>query len=788
MEKTPQISSKNNNRTRRRIGVFALLLGAVFALGTANVFAQTPPDDAKKPASPFAWTKKFTQLIAPDGNDVAETPEPPAVAPPRPDAERPRPPKPLPIPANVGAVLETPSLRALDAGISTFFAQTSGVEFAPLTALRLTPFRSALSALDFDAPAGVFVFCETVPPTPVLVLPVDDFPRFVKALGADAKKPDAAGRVRISKPLDAFAQPFGRGFAAVYLPENADAAARFLNAPAPTRPTPRLRPGLKTPFLTATLTPRGVAVLGDPRRPFWGELNAFLTANLGDNAGFPIAANLDAFRQKFQNDLAQVRIDVALDEYGTYISTQTEPNPRSPGARRLAAVPFASPVDFTADRFFYILPNAEAPISGQAELSPPLVADLPAPFNRLRRVEYSLNLPRVGELAAESWLFYLEVDDAKAFVRELTVPNAKKIGRYMGEKQASELGAQIFGNIAARRLERQTGRRRPPRNYVDPQAAAERGAALGALIGGAIGESAGEKEALKEFDFYGYKAYISDLETYTRQTAIMRADEQGKIPPKPIVLNGDRVLLGLAGELISGLETGALETGTRDAFFDSAFADERFADPTPLFARRSVNVILDERRLLVGLGNERFLRAALDNWNAVAAVERAIADAEKAAADAASRGEPLPPRPPVPVPRYAADVQDVDFPVNWRNLGAQIPADDEFNVLGAVRFSPVDAQIMGAWLRQNYFPTLPDFAPKTLPKGTPQTLWTSSVSGGREFVRGVVPNRTIADVVRTFCDGKTPFELILTPKKGRIAETSESSEADGELDFDFGDE
>ncbi len=753
-------------------------LAAVFFAATP-LFAFVPNDDspsppppaaptaepeskpAKRPAS-FDWALDVARFFAPTDSAKPQPSDAPAVAPPRSTA-----PKTFPRPESAAFVARTPSLRRFEDDLATFFQQTSGVEFRPLAALRATPFGGAVKALDFDAPAGLFLFFDDSPRArAACVLPVDDFATFVSALGGDARRPDSKGLVSVKRPVAALARPLDGGFVALARPEDGDLLDRFVapksNATRPggprderpnaAEPVAELPPALAEPTLIFEATPRGVLESTAAKRPFWRELAASIPASAAPL--FPALADPDAFRERLRAEIDSLRCDLTFDEYGVCVAFQAKPRPDSLSARRLASVKPTAPIDLNADRFFFILPDAEAPLSGQVDLVPELVAELPKPFDRLRRVEYSLALPRQGELAAESWLFYLEVDDSQAFIRELTVPKAKEIGRYVGSKQAAELGAELFGSMAEMRQERQMARRRPPRNPANPEAAAARGAALGALLGGLIGESAGEKEALKEFEIDGFRAYVSDLETYAVQSAIMRADREGRIPPKPRGAGGS--FPSLAGALLAGVENGDLEDRMRRAMLASANADARFADPTPLFARRSLAVVLDERRLLFSLGNDVFLRMALQNWR--------------------SETDPNYRR------RYKTAAPDADFSVNLNRLAAQIPRGDAFNVVGAVRFDAADAQTMVAWLRAHYFPNLPNVATRPLPPNTPQALWIWSFNDARDYVRGLVPNATLAAVSRAFFDDATPLELLTRLRAAAPVDGGEGSE---EIDFEF---
>ncbi|MCF0234026.1 MAG: hypothetical protein HUK22_03500, partial [Thermoguttaceae bacterium] len=464
---------------------------------------------------------------------------------------------------------------------------------------------------------------------------------------------------------------------------------------------------------------------------------------------------LATIRNELALGAAGVRVDFAVDEENVHFCAQKR-RKDGPGPRAIALENY---------RLLNVIPEARTPLSGRASLSSNDVASAPAPFNRLREIEYSLNHPGRGELAAESWLFYLEVDDAKAFVRELSVPNARKIGRYVGSKQASELGAEVFDGIAERRrqFQQSTGRGGlfAP---VDPQTAANRGAALGALIGGLVGESAAEREATKEYNYRGCRMYIMDLETYARQSALMKAEARGQIPQKEPGANSGRFFNRMA-DVVAGLQSGELEDALRDSVLAASYENERFIDPTPLFARRMLAVMLDDRHLLLGLSAPERLDQAIMNW-------RQTYDPQW-----------NPKAPSQPWRRQTPG--DVEFERRLKEMFARAPQGERFNLVGAARISPIDVKYAVDWLRAYYFPTLPFADAEALPNDTPQIFVLRGTDERRELIRGIVPNKAIGNSVHSLSGGSTLFDLIVSAKG---AANGSGEDAESEIDFEFDDE
>ncbi len=674
---------------------------------------------------------------------------------------------PLPVPREVGVLLKTPSLRALDAGLSVFFKRTSDVEFSALSALRLTSFAPVLRQIDPDAPAAITLFCETRPPKAALVLPVaqERFARFVDALNktvpeserqapnVDKGRKTAKTSVTLEETIETTIRQIDANYVALVLESDSQLLERFAPDVLRGADEKELAPGLKDAFLSLELTPRGAFFLTAPDRPIWSEFEN-LTIQLQNFApDYPIKENLAQLRATLRSNLGAARIDLAVDDARVYLSTQKAPKAGSTAFKRVASYPRLSPFDPTVDRYFAVLPYKRGAIAGQTEIAPTTAATLEPPYNRLRYVEYSLALPEKNELAAESWLFFLEVDDSQKFVEEAILPNAREIGSYVGAREAEEIGAEIFGAMAARRRDRQLSRRRQPARLADPNEAAARGAALGALIGASIGESSGEKSAMKEYPIDGYTAYVSDLETFARQKALMNAEKAGVSTPRPsgMLIDPNRPLLSAVGGLLANVDGG--EDALQRAMLQSANARSELIDDAPLLARTGYWVVLDKQRLLFGLGNVNLLRTAINNWNAST-------------------------KPSVRYLSFDSDASAVD---SLKGLCAKTPNLQDVQAVGTIRLDLSAAQEYYRWFLTNYLrdQSRPQFKP--LPRRGTDALIASSVGGTNEKIDVAAPFATVKNVAATFADGATPLQLLITPKNEKADDTKEE---EFEVDFD----
>ncbi len=731
----------------------ALAVGLLFS-GAAAAQAQSEPSDVQ---SLVKISKGIANLVkAPKAAD-ADEPVPP---PPPGKFDR------LPVPAAAGVVLRAASLNALDDAVSKFFAQTSGADFSVLSALRLTDYRRVLGAIDPGAELGIVAFCKNAPPELAVLLPVSEknFPAFVTALaktapeqsssiGSDGKTANIT--LKLGDSIVVVARQITPDYVALVQASDAR-LLDFFELGVPRRPEAELPPGLTAPALSLEATPVGLMQLTEENRPFWKEVEKILDGIEKTLQEAQVAANLTEIREHIRQNLLALRVDVSIDEYGVYLSTQTTPRPDSQSAKQLASFGELPPLNAEADRFFVVLPDVEAPLSGQSDIAPLLAESLPKPFNRLKFVEYSLNLPLESELAAESWQFFLEVDDADEFVKEMIIPKARAIGSYIGSKQVEDVGAQLFGAIAERRLSRQETRRRQPRRLVDPEEAAQRGAALGNLLGSAIGADSGEQSAMKQYKFDDYKMYISDLETYARQTKLMQAEAAGQnVPNAPgaqLLFDRNRPLLSALDVLMANVENG---DALQNMILRSANEQAEQVDNSPLFARKSNIIVLDKTHILLGLGNEDLLRMAVNNWKSLS----------------------------VPSIRYMGTVADRDGIVNLQNLYVQIPNPEDSKLVTAIRLDLASGQAYYQWLAEYYLPGAPKLDSFQLPDGMPKALVVSSIAGPSEFTRVVAPHKMISDIFETFSGGQTPLQAILQSKQADAGEAA--GESEGDLDDAF---
>ncbi len=742
-----------------------LLLAAVattFAFVAATGYAQTPKD-AGDVASIKKFSQGFTKIFSskPATEQPAEPEEVKEVAENAANAPKADGKLLAPIPRNVGVVLRAASLKKLDATAEKFFEQTSGKQFSLLATLRLTDYRQVLGAIDQDAEVAIMAFCEAAPPQFVVALPVAEknFKTFVNALGQATPKESRNVSIgsdgKTANITIALGEPtvvVAKQVSSQYVALTTSTAAYLLNEFSADNLVPNSAPilsaSLVEPSLSVEATPLGLKELTEQDRPFWQEVTAILSELQETLKESALDANLVEIREYVRQNLLALRLDVSIDDYGVYVATKTIPRPGSTGEKRVASYKGLSPLNIEADRFFLVLPEVEAPLSGQNEIAPQLASTLPKPFNRLRFVEYSLNLPLESELAAESWQFFLEVDNAEEFVKEMIVPKAREVGAYIGSKQVEDVGSQIFGALAERRLDRQTGRNRQPRRLVDPNEAAARGAALGNLLGNAIGADSGEQMAMKKYKFDDYTMYISDLETYTRQMNLKRAEEKGEAAPQQgsdLIFSRDRPLLSALDVLMANVQNG---DNFQNSLLRSANEKAEQVDNSPLFARKSNIIVLDKTHILVGLGNEDLLHYACNNWKSLG--NSSI--------------------------RYLSLTHEPTGVHNMQAIGKQIPDLAGSDFVSAIRVDLAEGQAYYRWIAQNYLPGAPQLNEATFPDDMPKALILSSVAGNEECTRVVAPLKTIEGAFKTYSGGQTPLQLILSAQ----ANAKNASKADDE--------
>ncbi|MGI6400966.1 MAG: hypothetical protein ACOX0A_02455 [Thermoguttaceae bacterium] len=751
------ILTNKNFASRFVLALFAVFLTLAFVPGQSRVMAQNNSQTAKQDNSPgdlstiVKFSKGLFDLMGSPREDVSPSDDAPF-------ATELTPVKDFPIPGDAGVVVTISSLRNVDRAVKEFFTQTSDLSFSVLESLKFTAYRGALRSVNTVSPVGVVLFCDSIPPRITVVLPVADkqFANFVTSVAEASKsaKPeiDEAAKkawftMKLNAPLHLVAQQVSENYVAITNIESEAVLARF-NADKILAETSFLSPELKSPVISVNVTQRGLTDFCQPNRPFWNEIKDVLNA-MKRSARVLDDVRLDNIHSYAAENLSRIRCDLTLDDYGLYAALQMAVNPGSNAAKQLTTYRNAYPLNVTADRFFSVLSDVESTLAGQADLPVALTQTLPKPLDRINFVEYCLGLPAEGELAAGSFMFYLEVDDAEAFAREMIVPRAREVGRYIGAKQGGEMASQLFGNLAERRLVRQNNRRRPVPNArrANPERAAEVGNSLGSALGALIGENAGEEVAMKEHRLFGYKMYVSDIETYTRQTALMRAEQEGRYVSR----NASFGSFSLVEALISIIQNDGM---FQRRVLYAANAEASKVDRSMLFAKEGYLVILDKNTILYSLGNLDLLKLGVNNYRATKE----------------------------PNINYLAQTLDQDTPKAIAHLGALIPDLKNTNVIGSTRVDVAASQAYYRWLQHYYFNGAPSLSNETLPFDTPKLLVVSSVTPRCSIQRCVAPHEAVANIIKTFSGGKTLPELIFTPNVGLSTDTED------ELDVDFDDE
>ena len=650
----------------------------------------------------------------------------------------------FPVPNESALILRTPSLSFLDSSFSTILEHSIDAKISVLSSLRLTSYRRILNSLDLHRPAGLAVWYASSPQF-VLFLPInrDKFATFA----ADLKKISSLNAsLDRSKQIVSFTSPsqaqqtyVAKQIANDYLviaKNDVDLDETFKNSIYP----PSISPELREPFVSVDVTPRGLELLRERSEDLEKALQTFFqTANLPKDMIEQLS--LESALTTLSERVADFRLDVATDDFGLYASLQTEVAPGQ-GSNQLFDYPFTYPLNLSADRFFTVLPEVETSIAGQADLPQSLSSTLPPPFNRVRFVEYSLGLPTAQELAAESWLFFLEVDDSELFAQEMIVPRAREIGRYIGSKQVADAASQILGSAAERRLARQTARRTPSRRLASPERAAEIGETIGGTIGALIGEKAGEESAMKEYRLNGYKMYVSDLETFARQSALMKAEKEGRYVPL-----SDGLPFSPIDALISAIRN---DGQLQNAILATANAQAQNLAQSPLLAQKGYLVILDKHTLLYGLGNQELLKLAINNY-------RATKESNV---------------------RYLSLASSSDSMEVLQNLGKHIPDPSNVNIVGSTRIDLAGSLTYYKWLRHFYIPQAPELN-LDLPSDSSKILLISSIKPPFNLQRAAIPFSTINHLLDAL-EARDAISRLLIPQQHSSPNSSEE-----ETDFDF---
>lgn len=358
-------------------------------------------------------------------------------------------------------------------------------------------------------------------------------------------------------------------------------------------------------------------------------------------------------------NVASARVDVSIGKESTIVSTSFLPWPET----RLATLlqdPYVPMMGTWLDGrdFLKVAPAYPASLCGQVDIPPATAEQLQTPFNRIRHVEYALVTPPETGRLAEAWCFFLEVNDADAFVKEMIIPKAEEVGGQFGANTLGEIGADLAQQSAERRLERQMNRRRQPRRYADPQQAAARGEAIGGLIGGLIGKSVAKKEAMKVQDFMGHDLYVSDLVQFTQLKKRIQEQQQGIAPPASDML-GKVNPSQMIGGLIQGIANGEANLQMGNMLGGDMLGDMSQENPNdpPMIATRNFILILDPHHLLIVPGNDIILYDAVQRWHEI-------------------RDQYLPPEPPKTQEQLAARRQIPPYMPSYETRPPQAPREE----------------------------------------------------------------------------------------------------------------
>jgi len=187
---------------------------------------------------------------------------------------------------------------------------------------------------------------------------------------------------------------------------------------------------------------------------------------------------------------------------------------------------------------------------------------------------------------------------------------------------------------------------------------------------------------------------------------------------------------------------------------NSANARAELVDNSPLLARTGFWVVLDDQHLLFGLGNTDILHTAINNWQALS-------------------------KPSIRYLSFDSDVSAID---SLRGLCSKTPNLQDVQAVGTIRLDLAASQEYYRWFMTNYLPNEPQPQFRRLPRNGSDLLIASSLVGGAEKIDVVTPFQTVKNAFKTFADGATPLQLLVTPK---TSEQNDDKEDEEEFDVDF---
>ncbi|MDO4570171.1 MAG: hypothetical protein Q4D38_07300 [Planctomycetia bacterium] len=658
------------------------------------------------------------------------------------------------VPGDALMVLRFSSVKEFNACGKKILSELSLGSLGPLDWLRLSAYGPALPFVDRNRQAAVVYFPMNGLPALMLIVPTTDYAKFIEALGADvsslgASIPDFTVS-QLKNPPNYLVYP-RKGYAVIVEPIPPQRIREIQSGKSFREMTYFTPTGLKSPHASLEITPLGIrhfsalgkSALSDFSPVFSESMKSLKIPDPEIDFAETFFNRADNLVRWVDKNVQSLRYDIQIKKTSILASISILPRQNSllhgqimdPNGTIVATT-------LEMDSFLKVVPVLPAPVCGQMDVPASLAAPLQAPFNRVRHLEYCFTLPAEGELLAESWCFFLEVDDAQQFVRELIVPNAQKIGSHVASEKLSEIGAQVLGNMAVRRASRQGGRRRPPRLPADPEGAARTGERWGAALGNLVGREIGEKEGMKKHDFMGYPLYVSDLVYFTEMMNEIRAKERGELPPrKPILLTGEFTLMKLIGGSVGGLLNGDINV----AFGDTLSGFRTAQQAQPLIARTNYICVLSPYHILIVPGNDRVLHMAVSNWNAVRDYYFPPVPAE-------GEMDPVAPPPYSAAPassvfRFASFQEPPVWQSSWDSICAGVVHAEVHRLRSVTLLDPANTQWISNYIRQNYAPLMPSLSLKPLPRNTPPVLTISTTAGDLSYFFSSVPYATIKNLV-----------------------------------------
>ncbi len=595
--------------------------------------------------------------------------------------------------------------------------------------------------LEPDLPAGAALFPVQNTFQWTAAVPIKRYRKFIELLGANINEmPKVIPDETISVISETLAVMPYRGYA--LLAANPEFLSKVPQSAA-TGKFIRFTPcAVKNPVLSVEITHNFINFLVKRGKIGMEEFAPVFTPEMkrlqDGNEQFALAEQIfERVNESIANlneNVTSARLDFTVSDDETIVSGSYLPQT---GSRLDALIhdPYQPMISTAPDggQFLKTAPLYPAFLAGQADISPASAERLEAPFNRIRHVEYSLMTPPEGGRLAEAWCFLLEVDDSRAFVKEMLIPRAEAVGGRYGANTLGEIGKDVLQDMARRRQARQIGRGRIPR--ANPELAAERGETIGSWLGGIIGSSTARKEAMKIQDFMGYDLYVSDLVQYTQLLKRIREQEEGTAPPVQLGIGtrpGE-----ILGSLISGFVNGNINLNLEEKLRGNLaeFSSETPGDP-PLIATRNFILTLGPNHLLIVPGNDVILYEAVVRWQSV-------------------RDRYLPPDPPktekelrrrASIPPYPFQAQispedvlttsDPQWQKNWNSICRSISVPQTHKLRFASILTVDEAKRNLDFASRTYQFKVPEKIQDAIPENLPPilTIYTTSLKCGNLFL------------------------------------------------------